>query len=65
MTHVLRHTFGAHFMMNNGNILTLKELLGHSKIETTMVYAHFSPNYLKDALSHNPMCAIRVQQKTR
>jgi len=23
MTHVLRHTFASHFMMNGGNILTL------------------------------------------
>lgn len=55
MTHVLRHTFGAHFMMNNGNILTLQKLLGHAKIETTMTYAHFSPEHLQDALTHNPL----------
>ncbi len=35
-THVLRHTFGAHFMMNGGNILVLQKILGHSNIRETM-----------------------------
>lgn len=54
-THVLRHTFASHFMMNGGNILVLKEILGHSEITMTMVYAHFSPNHLEDATSKNPL----------
>ncbi|HHT5365206.1 TPA: tyrosine-type recombinase/integrase, partial [Klebsiella pneumoniae] len=43
-THVLRHTFASHFMMNGGNILVLRDILGHSDIKMTMVYAHFSPD---------------------
>ena len=54
-THVLRHTFASHFMINGGNILVLKEILGHSKIDQTMVYAHFSPNHLSDAVKFNPI----------
>ena len=47
--HDLRHTFASHFMMNGGNLFDLKELLGHSDIKTTMVYAHLSPDHLKEA----------------
>ncbi|HFT0372048.1 TPA: tyrosine-type recombinase/integrase [Klebsiella pneumoniae] len=54
-THVLRHTFAAHFMINGGNILTLNKILGHSKIEQTMTYAHFSPDHLSDAIRLNPL----------
>lgn len=54
-THVLRHTFATHFMMNGGNIITLQRILGHSTIQQTMAYAHFSPNYLQDAISFNPL----------
>ena len=54
-THVLRHTFAAHFMINGGNILTLNKILGHSKIEQTMTYAHFSPDHLSDAIHLNPL----------
>lgn len=44
MTHVLRHTFASHFMMNGGNILTLQRILGHANVTMTMRYAHLSRN---------------------
>ncbi|WGE29442.1 tyrosine-type recombinase/integrase [Edwardsiella tarda] len=53
--HALRHTFASHFMMNGGNILTLQKILGHSKIQMTMVYAHLAPDYLQDAVRFNPL----------
>jgi integrase len=58
MTHILRHTFASHFMMNGGNILVLKQVLGHSDIKDTMRYAHFAPNHLDDAITKNPIAGI-------
>lgn len=54
-THVLRHTFASHFMMNGGNILTLQKILGHASINQTMAYAHLAPDYLNDAITLNPI----------
>lgn len=54
-SHVLRHTFASHFMMNGGNILTLQKILGHGDIKQTLTYAHFSPDYLMDAIKFNPL----------
>lgn len=54
-THALRHSFATHFMINGGSIITLQRILGHSRIEQTMVYAHFAPEYLQDAISLNPL----------
>ena len=54
-THALRHSFATHFMINGGSIITLQRILGHSRIEQTMVYAHFAPEYLQDAVSLNPI----------
>ncbi|HFC9429579.1 TPA: site-specific integrase [Vibrio cholerae] len=54
-THVLRHTFATHFMMNRGDILILQRILGHQKIEQTMAYAHFSPDHLIQAVQLNPL----------
>ncbi|PAU38390.1 integrase [Vibrio coralliilyticus] len=59
-THVLRHTFATAFMRGGGNILDLKEALGHSKIEQTMVYAHFSPYHLKSVVSLNPIANLQL-----
>lgn len=57
-THVLRHTFASHFMMNGGNILALKEILGHTSLNMTMRYAHLSPEYLQDAVKLNPLSVL-------
>ncbi|MCW2484768.1 tyrosine-type recombinase/integrase [Candidatus Symbiopectobacterium sp. NZEC127] len=58
MTHVLRHTFASHFMMNGGNIIVLQRILGHSDIRITMRYAHFAPDHLEDAIHLNPLAKV-------
>ncbi|MBH2866919.1 tyrosine-type recombinase/integrase [Serratia marcescens] len=55
LTHVLRHTFASHFIMNGGNILVLQRVLGHTDIKMTMRYAHFSPDHHEDAVRLNPL----------
>ncbi|MCD9491092.1 tyrosine-type recombinase/integrase [Photobacterium phosphoreum] len=57
-SHVMRHTFASHFMMNNGNILVLQRILGHSDIKHTMRYSHFAPDHFDDALSKNPLIGL-------
>lgn len=39
-THVGRHTFGFLYLYMGGKIEELREIMGHSKLETTMVYTH-------------------------
>ena len=39
-SHTLRHSFATHMLDNGSNIHVIKTLLGHSKLETTMVYLH-------------------------
>ncbi|AUI88408.1 integrase [Vibrio azureus] len=58
-SHVLRHTFASHFMMNGGNILVLRDILGHADISMTMRYAHFAPDHLTEAISHNPLSNLQ------
>lgn len=55
MTHVMRHTFASHYIKNGGDILELKELLGHSSIDMTMRYAHLAPDKTLKVLKLNPL----------
>ena len=51
LTHILRHTFASHFVMNGGGLKVLQECLGHEDIKTTMIYAHLAPDHLASVLS--------------
>lgn len=58
LTHVLRHTFASHFMMNGGNILALQRVLGHASLTMTMRYAHLAPDHLQEVRQINPLALI-------
>jgi len=55
LTHILRHSFASHFIMNGGDILTLQKTLGHSDLKMTMRYAHLSPEHLEKITKLNPI----------
>jgi len=38
--HILRHTFATHMLNNGADINAIKEILGHSSLAATQVYAH-------------------------
>lgn len=44
--HSLRHTCATHLMENSGDIRSIQELLGHSSLTSTQVYADISEKHL-------------------
>lgn len=47
-SHVGRHTFATGYIMNGGSVPVLQKILGHAKIETTMVYVHLSKQRIEE-----------------
>ena len=51
--HTLRHSYATHLLEDGVNILLIKKLLGHAKIETTMIYLHVAQCPIASA--HSPL----------
>lgn len=45
--HGLRHTFGSYSVMRGMDVYRLKEIMGHSDVKTTMIYAKLKPTSLR------------------
>lgn len=50
--HVFRHTFATHMLNEGADINAVKELLGHSSLDSTEIYTHMSRERLKETYKH-------------
>ena len=53
--HTLRHTFGTSYIRSGGGVRQLQYILGHERIETTMIYVHLAGQDVQaDHAKHSP-----------
>jgi len=58
--HSLRHSYATHLLEEGVNIVSIKELLGHAEISTTMVYLHVAQ--LPNIALHSPLDTLYPEQ---
>ena len=49
--HTIRHSFATHLVDNGTDLHTVKELLGHSSLQTTMQYLHLTSTRIDKVIS--------------
>lgn len=54
--HLFRHTFAVSYLMNGGDVMTLRLILGHATLDVTLMYMHLAEAHVK--LQHHKFSPV-------
>ena len=63
--HTLRHTAASRRVMAGVDLVSVKEILGHRDIQTTLRYAHLAPGHLRDAVNRGSLTGTVTKTVTK
>ena len=63
--HKLRHTAATLMYQNGVDVRTLQTILGHSNLDTTMIYTHLADESVREAADRNPLSRVVPEVKSK
>jgi integrase/recombinase XerC/integrase/recombinase XerD len=64
--HLFRHTFAVRYLMNGGDVMTLRLMLGHTTLDVTQMYMHLAEAHVKVQHSRfSPVDRLRLGRRRR
>jgi len=62
--HTLRHTAASRRVMAGVDLVSVKEILGHRDIQTTLRYSHLAPGHLREAVNRGSLAGTVTKTAT-
>ena len=58
--HKFRHTYAVNFLRRGGNLIQLRDLMGHEDVQTLQAYVALAETDIDAAVAHSPVDGWRI-----